>query len=154
MTPLVRRFIKTAIVFLMIGVSLGLYMLVRRELFGEWPAPYIVSAHTHMVFIGFVMFMILGVALWIFPKPARNDQRFRPVLIEVVYWLLLSGTLLRFVSELLRAYTDMPLLVWLVLLGGFAQVVSFLLYVWTMWTRIRSTTQHKTNRVDRESVGS
>ena len=139
MTDIVRRFIKTALVFLVIGLLLGAYMLVRRELFGIWPQPYVVSAHTHAVFVGFVMFMILGVALWLFPKPLRDDSRYRPGLINVVYWLLLTGTLVRFLSELARAYSDLALLTWLVLLGGFAQVISLFLYVWMMWYRIRPT---------------
>ena len=139
MNALVRRFIKTAVFFLAIGLLTGAYMLVRRELFGIWPQPYVVSAHTHVVFVGFVMFMILGVALWLFPKPLRSDPRYRPALIEMVYWLLLSGTLLRFLGEFSRAYINMPSLAWLVLLAGFAQVASLLLYLWTMWYRIRPT---------------
>ena len=139
MNALVRRFIKTAVFFLAIGLLTGAYMLVRRELFGIWPQPYVVSAHTHVVFVGFVMFMILGVALWLFPKPLRSDPRYRPALIEMVYWLLLSGTLVRFLGEFSLAYINMPSLAWLVLLAGFAQVASLLLYVWTMWYRIRPT---------------
>jgi len=139
MNALVRRFIKTAVIFLAIGLLTGAYILVQRELFGIWPQPYVVSAHTHAVFVGFVMFMILGVALWLFPKPLRSDPRYRPALIEIVYWLLLSGTLLRFLGELARAYINNPLLAWLVVLAGFAQVASLLLYVWTMWYRIRPT---------------
>lgn len=137
MTDIVRRFIKTGILFLVLGLLLGAYMLVRRELFGDWPRAYAVSAHTHAVFVGFVMFMILGVALWIFPKPLQDDRRYRPVLIETVYWLLLGGTLARFVGELLRAFSDLPWLAWLTVLGGLAQVAALLLYVWTMWSRIR-----------------
>ena len=137
MTPLVRRFIKTAILFLVLGLSLGLFMLIRRELFNDWPPAYVISAHTHAVFVGFVMFMILGVALWLFPKPLQHDRRNRPVFIEMVYWFLLVGTLARFSGELARAYSDMPLLVGLILIGGIAQVTALLLYVWVMWNRIR-----------------
>lgn len=69
---LVRRFIKTGIAFLAAGVALGVWMLVRRELWGEWPHPYLVSAHAHAVLVGFVMFLILGVALWLFPRAAKH----------------------------------------------------------------------------------
>lgn len=139
MTPLVRRFIKTALGFLLLGVTLGVYLLVRRELFGDWPPQYAISAHTHAVFVGFVMFMILGVALWIFPKPLAEDRRYRPQLIEAVYWLLLAGTLARFGGELARAYSDAAWLAGPVLLGGLAQAAAFALYVWTMWYRIRAS---------------
>ena len=39
MPPLVRRFLKTAIGFLIFGVGLGVYMLARRELADVWPTP-------------------------------------------------------------------------------------------------------------------
>lgn len=99
MHTIVRRFIKTGIVFPLTGLALGAYMLVRRELTGSWPNPYLVSAHTHLVLVGFVMFMILGVALWLFPRPHRDDVRYRRALIEASYWLLLLGTSGRFVAE-------------------------------------------------------
>ena len=60
MPPLVRRYLKTAIGYLMFGLGLGLYMLVRRELGGVWPTLWWVSAHTHAILVGFVMMMILG----------------------------------------------------------------------------------------------
>ncbi|GMR20932.1 MAG: hypothetical protein BMS9Abin36_1530 [Gammaproteobacteria bacterium] len=149
MTALVRRFIKTAVIFLVIGLLLGAYMLVQRELYGVWPQPYTVSAHKHVVFIGFVMFMILGVALWLFPKPLPDDRHYRPVFIETVYWLLLAGTLVRFIGELARANSSAPSLAWLVLLAGLAQVISLLLYVWAMWGRIRpSARQLRSGRRD------
>ena len=86
MYTLVRRFIKTGILFLFAGLILGAWMLVRRELLGVWPHPYLVSAHAHAVLVGFVMFMILGVALWLFPRAEKDDQRYRPERIEAAYW--------------------------------------------------------------------
>lgn len=139
MNPLVRRFIKTAVGFLLLGVLLGVYLLIRRELFNDWPPQYAISAHTHAVFVGFVMFMILGVALWIFPKPLAEDRRYRESLIVLVYWLLLTGTLMRFSGELARAYSSAVWLAWPVLLGGIAQATALALYVWTMWYRIRAS---------------
>ena len=55
----VRRFIKTAIGFLFVGLLIGAWMLAERELGGRWPGPYVVSAHAHAVQLGFVMFLIL-----------------------------------------------------------------------------------------------
>ena len=133
----VRRFIKTAIVFLMLGIVLGVYMLVRRELAGAWPDPYLVSAHTHLLFVGFVMFLILGVALWIFPRPAKTDTRYEPRMIDAAYWLLLCGTVARVAGEILRVEMSTAWLKLLVVLGGGLQAVGLALYFWTMWTRIR-----------------
>ncbi len=137
MNAQVRRFIKTAFGFLVLGLLLGLAMLAQRELTGAWPPLYAVSAHKHVIFVGFVMFMILGVALWIFPRPQADDDRFSPRRIDVVYWLLLTGTLARFAGELLRGYADRDGLGGVILAGGVAQAAAFLLYAWTMWRRIR-----------------
>jgi len=142
MYTLVRRFIKTGIAFLFIGLGLGLWMLVRRELLDVWPSPYLVSAHTHAVFVGFVMFMILGVALWLFPRPSRGDERYRPALVELAYWLLLAGTLGRFVGVASRAWVSFGFLGWVVVLGGIAQISGLGVYFWTMWTRIRPAGSH------------
>ena len=142
MHTIVRRFIKTGIVFLLIGLVLGAYMLVRRELTGSWPNPYLVSAHTHLVLVGFVMFMILGVALWLFPRPHRDDVRYRPAFIEAAYWLLLLGTSGRFVAEVARAWLGTSFLKWFVIIGGLSQAAGIAVYVWTMWSRIRPVGSH------------
>jgi hypothetical protein len=78
MYTLVRRYIKTGIAFLAVGLALGFWMLVRRELWGVWPHPYLVSAHAHAVLVGFVMFLILGVALWTRPTHATGPSGRRP----------------------------------------------------------------------------
>jgi heme/copper-type cytochrome/quinol oxidase subunit 1 len=139
---LVRRFIKTGIGFLAAGLALGVYMLVRRELFGIWPHPYLVSAHTHAVLVGFVMFLILGVALWLFPRAEKGDERYRPGRAEVAYWMLVFSTAGRFFAETARAWFDGSWLGWVVVAGGVGQAVGLGVYFWTMWTRIRPVGSH------------
>lgn len=137
MYTLVRRFIKTGIAFLFTGLLLGLWMMVRRDLYGEWPHPYLVSAHAHATLVGFVMFLILGVALWLFPRPAKEDTRYRPGRIQAAYWILLTATLGRFLAEAARGWWTAPALGWVVVLGGLGQIAGLGLYFWSMWGRIR-----------------
>ena len=137
MSPLVRRFLKTAIGFLIFGVGLGVFMLARRELGGVWSTPWWVSAHTHAILVGFVMMMILGVALWMFPRPARDDTHFDPRLAEVAYWCIAVGTGVRVLGELARPVTAAVAVRWGVVLGGAAQALGLVLFFYTMWTRIR-----------------
>ncbi|MBA4158878.1 MAG: cbb3-type cytochrome c oxidase subunit I [Gemmatimonadetes bacterium] len=139
---LVRRFIKTGIGFLAAGLLVGLYMLTQRELFGVWPHPYLRSAHMHAVFLGFVMFLILGVALWLFPRAETGDTRYRPERVEAAYWILTLSTSARFLGEVARAWSDADGLRWLVLLAGVGQVGGFAIYFFTMWTRIRPVGSH------------
>ena len=137
MYTLVRRFIKTGIAFLVAGLLLGSYVLIGRELLGRWPDPHLVSAHAHAVLVGFVMFLILGVALWLFPRAAAGDTRYRPERIAAAYWILAISTAARFLAEFARAFSDDSLLAWTVVIGGLGQVAGLMLYFWTMWTRIR-----------------
>ncbi len=137
MYTLVRRFIKTGIVFLAIGLTLGGFLLVRRELTGAWPHPHLVSAHTHAVFVGFVMFLICGVALWLFPRPPKGDTRYLPARVEASYWILTVATALRILSEASRAWSGATGLRWAVVIGGLGQIAGLGVYFWAMWTRIR-----------------
>ena len=138
MSPLVQRYLRTAITFLLIGLGLGAWMLIRRELGGEYPGPRLVSAHTHVILVGFVMMMILGVALWMFPRPDRDDVRYRPALAEAAYWLLTVSTATRFVSEVSSPSAPGPLHRWLTVVAGLGQVVGLGVFFYNLLPRIRS----------------
>src|SRR5687768_16504381 len=138
MYTLVRRYIKTAVLFLMLGLAIGVWLLIRRELYGQHATPYETSAHTHAILVGFVMLMILGVALWLFPRPDKSDTRYRPGRAEAAYWLVTVGTAGRVAGELLRpAVSSLPLR-WAVVLLSLAQVAGIALFFHTMWGRIRA----------------
>lgn len=137
MHKLVRRYLKTAICFLAIGLVLGGWMMVLRELAGRYPSSYLISAHTHAIFVGFVMMMILGVALWLFPRPDKADLRYQPRIAEAAWWLLATGTTMRIGGELLRMTNDSIFLRWAVVIAGMLQIVGIGAFFYTMWSRIR-----------------
>jgi uncharacterized protein involved in response to NO len=87
--------------------------------------------------VGFVMMMILGVALWLFPRPEKGDERYSPRLAGGAYWVLTVATALRVGGELLRAGVDALWLRLLVAAAGIGQIVGILLFFYTIWTRIR-----------------
>jgi cbb3-type cytochrome oxidase subunit 1 len=137
MYSLVRRYLKTAIGFLAVGLALGGWMMVRRELAGVYPSQYMISAHTHAILVGFVMLMILGVALWLFPRPEKGDERYSPRVAEWAYWLVALGTATRVAGELLRPAVASLWLRWLVVISGLAQIAGVASFFYTMWSRIR-----------------
>jgi heme/copper-type cytochrome/quinol oxidase subunit 1 len=137
MHSLVRRYLKTGILFLAAGLLIGGWMVVQRELGGSYPSRYVMSAHTHAILVGFVMMMILGVALWLFPRPDKEDQRYQPRIAEVAYWLLAIGTAARIIGELLRVNVTATWIRWLVVIASFAQIAGIGVFFYTMWSRIR-----------------
>jgi heme/copper-type cytochrome/quinol oxidase subunit 1 len=150
MHSLVRRYLKTGILFLLVGLLIGGYMIAARELAGRFPSPYLTSAHTHAILVGFVMMMILGVALWLFPRPEKGDERYRPGLADASYWLITLGTAGRVAGELLRPASEAAALRWAIVLCGFAQIAGLALFFHTMWSRIRAVgSQHREAKGER-----
>jgi cbb3-type cytochrome oxidase subunit 1 len=137
-SPLVRRYLKTAIAFLLVGIVVGGVALVRRELFSVYPSAALVSAHTHVILVGFVMMMILGVAQWMFPRPPRDNSQYRLGTAEAAYWIMTSATALRFVSELGRSGSTALILRLAVVAGGLGQIVGLALFFYNLWPRIRT----------------
>jgi hypothetical protein len=111
---LVRRFIKTAIAFLFTGLAIGAWMLVRRVM------------------------MILGVALWMFPRAPKDDPRYRPSWIRAAWWLATLGTAVRVAGELARPMVATRGARWLVVASGLAQGFGIALFFVAMWPRIRA----------------
>src|SRR5499433_4187910 len=137
MTPLVRRYIKTSFVFLMAGLLLGGWIVVAEFVLGRYPPRLFITAHAHLLLVGFMLMIVMGVATWMFPRPARDDTRYRPELAEAVYWLMTAATSVRALGELCAPYADSIALRAMVAFGGAGQAIGVLLFVVNMWTRVR-----------------
>lgn len=137
MTPLVRRYIKTSFVFLALGLLLGGWIVVAEFLVGRHPPRLFITAHVHLLLVGFVLMMVMGVATWMFPRPARDDARYRPGVAEAVYWLVTVATVVRAASEVMLGLVPAPALRAAVAAGGLGQLLAALLFVVNMWVRVR-----------------
>ncbi|OGU74903.1 MAG: hypothetical protein A2V93_04450 [Ignavibacteria bacterium RBG_16_34_14] len=139
----VRYFIKTSIIFLLLGIVTGLYLLIARYYFGIWHHPDLISAHTHIILVGFVMMMIMGVALWFFPRPEKDDKLYNPALILTTYYIITVSTIIRFISEVVSScLTPTEILKFILTISAIGQVVGIVLFFISMWGRIRSVGSH------------
>jgi cbb3-type cytochrome oxidase subunit 1 len=136
-TPLVRRYIKTSFVFLVAGLAVGAYLVVAQFLFEAYPPRLLITAHAHLLLVGFMLMMVMGVATWMFPRPARDDTHYRPELAEAVYWGMTTATGVRALAEVLVALVGALGLRWLIALGGLGQLAGAALFVLNMWWRVR-----------------
>lgn len=136
MPPITRRFLATAAGFLVLGVVLGLVLLVRRELFDRRPEPGLVSVHAHLILVGAVMELIIGVAWWFFPRPLRDDPPASLAGVVTAWWALTAGTLLRAGAEASRTVAGGD---WsgVVVAGGTLQVAGMLAAVVALRRRVR-----------------
>jgi len=134
----VRYFIKSSLIFLGIGIMTGLYMSFARYVYQTGYSQELISAHTHLILVGSVMMMIMGVALWFFPRPEKDDKQYNPDLISVTFWLLTIATALRFV---LQVTASIYFIYWVniaTVIFSSLQVVSIILFFYSMWGRIRA----------------
>ena len=137
MTPLVRRYIKTSFIFLIAGLLLGGVIVVNQFVLNVYAPRLHVTAHAHLLLIGFMLLIVMGVATWMFPRPARDDGRYRPELAELVYWVMTVATALRATCEIVGGFTSTPVLRYGIALGGLGQLTGAALFVFNMWTRVR-----------------
>lgn len=138
----VRYFIKTAIGFLILGLLTGLFMIASKYL-GDSGYPYnLISAHTHVIMIGFVMMMIMGVAIWFFPRAEKDDKKYNPDIILLIYGMISISTLTRFISEIINGYVNDPISGIIIFIASFGQVLSFILFFYSIWGRIRPIGSH------------
>lgn len=137
MLPLIRRYIKTSFVFLTAGLVLGAYLVVEQFVLGAYPSRLLVTAHVHLLLVGFMLMIVMGVATWMFPRPARDDSRYRPGLAEVIYWVLTVSTAVRAVGEISGAVAPVAGFRFVVAAGGLGQLAASALFVVNMWWRVR-----------------
>jgi hypothetical protein len=135
--PLVRRYIKTSFVFLALGLLLGGWILVGEFALGAYPPRLLVTAHVHLLLVGFMLMIVMGVATWMFPRPARDDPRYRPELAEAVYWIMTISTARRAAAEIAGGLSAAPLLRLAIAAGGLGQLAGAALFVANMWHRVR-----------------
>lgn len=134
MFELARRYIKTSLVFAAISALLGMHMIAQR--FSDKPQPlrWFPTAHGHIFLVGFVTMMIMGVAIWMFPRP--KGAHYSLLVSEICYWLITAGTAVRAVGEIAANYSMLKFWLWLSAVGGFAQGIAILLFIANIWTRI------------------
>lgn len=134
----VRYFIKTSLTFLVIGILTGLYMSFSKYVFRISYSQEMISAHTHIILVGSVMMMIMGVALWFFPRAEKTDKKYNPNLIWITYWLLTIATALRFIFQILASFMFISWINNAIAIFSSLQVVAMILFFYSMWGRIRA----------------
>ena len=128
MEGFVRGFMRASLVWLVLGVTLGVAMAVH-------PAWRVFrTAHLHMNLTGFVTMMIFGVAYFVIPR-FFGQQLFHRRLAAMHWWLANLGLLGMVVGFMLQAYAIggwMPLLV----VGGLLQATGAYAFAYNIWRTI------------------
>jgi hypothetical protein len=130
MPRVVRWFLKTALVYFAAALLLNIWLSLART--GPLRPVFL-----HLLMVGWISQLIMGVAIWMFPKYSQSHPRGREGLNWAVYGLLNAGLLLRAASEPMLA--AQPTLAWqyLIVLSALLQWLAGMLFAGMAWPRVK-----------------
>ena len=137
MTKTSRYFIKTSFLCFGLGMMSGIWQYGHYVY--DWAAPdTLIMAHTHIILIGGVMNMIIGVATWFFPRSKKGYRFYNPQFMWSLYWVLSFATIGRFVVEILAGYQQVPVLLIIGFWTSVLQMTVLAIIFFQLWDRVRS----------------
>lgn len=137
----VRLFVKSSLVYLALTFMLGAAMLIAEASGTVWPGVFAVE-HAHLAFVGWLVNLVVGIALWLLPVNRRafpqTQGRYPPRLIQASFYLLNGGIILRVLAEPYYALVNQSLAVRGVLvLAAVAQLAAVIIFAAVAWRRVR-----------------
>ena len=137
MPPQTRWHIKSAFVYLaaamLLGIGLALGAVVQIPV---WLA-YLSPSFFHLIMVGWVTQMIMGVIFWMFPIVTRARPRGNEKLAWAVYIFLNAGLILRVLCEPLNAMNPQDIWGWGLVVSALLQWVAAVLFVYNSWPRVK-----------------
>jgi hypothetical protein len=134
---LVRLYLRTAFLFLALGLLAGLWIEIQLVTGGAISHGMVV-AHVHLLLVGFLLMTILGVAFWLFPRSGRGQPIGPyPHLVAFAYVLLTLGTAIRATTEFFDLQLTAQVWGYLRLAASTAQVAGIGIGIVALWGRIR-----------------
>jgi hypothetical protein len=137
MPLLTRTFLKASLLYLVAGLLTGLFVSADSAFGLDLPVSGLLPVYFHMLMVGWISQLIIGVVFWMFPKYSREQPRRSESLGWVTFWLLNMGLLLRVISEPLLTQGLSILWGWLLVLSSLLQWLAGLAFVANTWSRIK-----------------
>lgn len=130
-----RLLIRASLVHIGLGVLLGVLLYLAPVVELPFSFQKIRSVHVHLILLGGVIQMIMGVALWMFPRMLKAPHYTSPHQGMLLFVIFNSGVVLRSVFELIGR--DPIIYYYFALLGVLLQVIGMLFFSFLIYSRIR-----------------
>jgi hypothetical protein len=132
-----RYFIRTALIYLLLGFVVGGLVLINQGLALDGRITALLPVFYHLLMVGWVTQLICGVALWLFPPLSREQPHGDERLGWFSYAALNIGLPLRVIFEPLHTWLPAPWLGWPLALSALLQVIAIWLFVIAIWPRVK-----------------
>jgi heme/copper-type cytochrome/quinol oxidase subunit 1 len=137
MPELTRWFLRSSLVFFVLSMILGVLLVAR--------VPFNLSAsitafnpvYFHLFMVGWVTQIIFGVAYWMFPKYSKDKPRRSETLGWLVFWLLNTGLVLRFLGEPAQVISPHQAWGWIIAVSAILQWAAGIIFVINTWGRVK-----------------
>jgi heme/copper-type cytochrome/quinol oxidase subunit 1 len=137
MPRLTRWYIKSALVYLVVALLLGIVLALPNAVTLPPFFRYLNPAFFHLFLVGWVTQMIFGVIYWMFPIITRARPRGNVRLGWASYILLNVGLLLRVFGEPLTSIRPDAWFGWLLAASALLQWLSAVIFVTLSWPRVK-----------------
>ncbi len=137
MPLLSRTFIKAGLIYFVIGLTAGVIYLGQPVLHLSGSVGVLYPIYIHLLVVGWITQLIMGVVYWMFPKYAKDRPRGSDQLGWMVFWLLNAGLILRAVGEPLNTLKPGWNLGWVLALSAILQLLAGWGFIVNTWGRVK-----------------
>jgi hypothetical protein len=131
MPPITRWFVRTSLVYLAAGLVIGVLLAFKVPQGGLFPI------YLHLLVFGWLTQLIMGIALWMFPKFSSTLPRGNERINWAAYFLLNIGLILRMVGEPLQSQAPSMFAGTLLVSSALLQWLAGSAFIWNIWTRVK-----------------
>ncbi|MBE2272255.1 MAG: hypothetical protein IAE80_28730 [Anaerolinea sp.] len=134
MPLLARAYIKAGLLHFAAALVLGVLVAAQPQF---QLSPALRPVYLHLLIVGWITQLIIGVAYWMFPKRSKDQPRGSIRLGWIVFALLNLGLILRAVGEPLHALQPGSFSGALLAVSAVLQVTAGWLFIANTWGRVK-----------------
>jgi hypothetical protein len=130
-----RWFIKAGVIYFVLGITL--VFLDEIPLMSSKLS--LLPIYWHMLVMGWITQLIIGVSVWMFPRKHRDKKRRESILVWATFWTLNIGLILRFLSEpFIPLLKDSKVIQISIVASALLQWIAVILYTIEIWPRLQN----------------
>ncbi len=137
MPPLTRYFIKTALIYFVAALLIGVLLLARSALDLPPEIGALTPVYFHLLMVGWVTQLIFGMLFWMLPKYSKEKPRGNERLVVAAYILINVGLILRVIGEPIVSSKPEWGLGWLLMLSAALQLIGGWSFLVNAWSRVK-----------------